>query len=291
MNTTMNTVNQTFNWSRFTVALRKEIVENKRAILFTLLGTFGMLTMIMILGNVGVTTSSDPSSATYDSLKYYMPQKVVYMFLSFASMIVASLAFRKLTRKTGRIEMFTSPSSMCEKFLVNALIYVVGYIVAFFICAQLADLTRFAVLWFFKSETFVVPGPINFLNVIPDAVDGFGFGTAVGPNPSKWMTINLFIGLLAGPGLFLLGSILWPRLSLLKTFAAVYGIETILGIIFMIVAMNISDMESFGMWILNHLEDIMIAMTIFSALQAILYWGLSWYLFKRKDVVSLKWWK
>ena len=37
--TTMNTVNQTFDWSRFTAALRKELVENKRAILFTLLGT------------------------------------------------------------------------------------------------------------------------------------------------------------------------------------------------------------------------------------------------------------
>ena len=290
MNTAMNTVNQTFDWSRFTAALRKELVENKRAILFTLLGTFGLLTMIMILGNLGVSTSSDPS-ATYDSLKYYMPQKVVYMFLSFASMIVASLAFRKLTRKTGRIEMFTSPSSTLEKFLVNALIYVVGYIVAFFICAQLADLTRIAVLWFFKNESFIVPGPVIFLNVIPDAVDGFGFGTAVGVNPGKWMTVNLFIGLLAGPGLFLLGSILWPRLSLLKTFAAVYGIETIIGIIIMIVAMNIKDLESVGYWVMDHLEHIMIAMTIFTALQAILYWGLSWYLFKRKDVVSLKWWK
>ena len=289
MNTAMNTVNQTFNWSRFTAALRKELVENKRAILFTLLGTFGLLTMIMILGNVSTSTSG--TKDTYESLKYFMPQKIVYMFLSFAAMIVASLAFRKLTRKTGRIEMFTSPSSTLEKFLVNASIYVVGYIVAFFICAQLADLTRIAVLWFFRDEYFTVPGPINFLNLIPEAVDGFGFGSAAPGNPGKWMAINLYIGLLAGPGLFLLGSVLWPRLSLLKTFAAVYGIETILGIIIMIVAMNINDMEAVGFWVMNHLEHIMIAMTVFTILQAILYWGLSWYLFKRKDVVSLKWWK
>ncbi len=288
MNTTMNTVNQTFDWSRFTATLRKELVENKRAILFTLLGTYGLLTMIMILGNLGTQTTQD----VQDALTYYLPQKFVYMFLGFAIMIVASLAFRKLTRKTGRIEMFTSPSSMLEKFLVNALIYVIGYIVAFFICAQLADLTRIAVLWFFKDEYFFVPGPINFLNLIPDAVDGFGFGSAaeIQGNPAKWMTINLLIGLLAGPGLFLLGSIVWPRLSLLKTFAAVYGLETILGITFMIVAVNL-NMESVGWWIINHLEQIMIAMTIFTVFQLILYWGLSWYLFKRKDVISLKWWK
>ena len=284
----MNTVNQTFDWSRFTATLRKELVENKRAILFTLLGTFGLLTIIMILGNLSTSTHD----AVYESLTYYVPQKFVYMFLGLAIMIVASLAFRKLTSKTGRIEMFTSPSSMLEKFLVNTLIYVIGYLVAFFICTQLADLTRIAVLWFFKDEYFIVPGPINFLNLIPDAVDGFGFGSAaeIPGEPSKWMTINLIIGLLAGPGLFLLGSIVWPRLSLLKTFAAVYGLETILGITFMIVAINL-NMESVGWWVINHLEQIMIAMTIFTVFQLILYWGLSWYLFKRKDVISLKWWK
>ena len=284
----MNTVNQTFDWSRFTAALRKELVENKRAILFTLLGTYGLLTMIMILGNLSTSTHD----AVYESLTYCVPQKFVYMFLGLATMIVASLAFRKLTSKTGRIEMFTSPSSMLEKFLVNTLIYVIGYLVAFFICAQLADLTRIAVLWFFKDEYLIVPGPINFLNLIPDAVDGFGFGSAteIPGEPSKWMTINLIIGLLAGPGLFLLGSIVWPRLSLLKTFAAVYGLETILGITFMIVAINL-NMVPVGWWIINHLEQIMIAMTIFTVFQLILYWGLSWYLFKRKDVISLKWWK
>ena len=284
----MNTVNQTFDWSRFTAALRKELVENKRAILFTLLGTFGLLTIIMILGNF----ISGTHDAVYESLTYCVPQKFVYMFFSFAIIIVASLAFRKLTSKTGRIEMFTSPSSMLEKFLVNAVIYVIGYIVAFFICTQLADLTRIAVLWLFRDEYLIVPGPINFLNLIPDAVDGFGIGSGaeIPGDPSKWMTINLIIGLLAGPGLFLLGSIVWPRLSLLKTFAAVYGLETILGITFMIVAINL-NMETVGWWIINHLEQIMIAMTIFTVIQLILYWGLSWYLFKRKDVVSLKWWK
>ena len=281
----MNTVNQTFDWSRFTATLRKELVENKRAILFTLLGTYGLLTMIMIFGNLSVYDNPE------DALSAFAPQKMIWFILSFASMIVASMAFRKLTNKTGRIEMFTSPSSMVEKFLVNALIYVIGYLVAFFICTQLADLTRIAVLWPFRGDDMIVPGPINFLTAIPDAVEGMGFGSAAPGKPSTWLTINMFIGLLGGPGLFLLGSILWPRLSLLKTFAVVYGIQTIFGITIMILAANISDMEAVGDWVMDHLEHIMMAMTIISALLTILYWSLSWYLFKRKDVVSLKWWK
>ena len=285
MNSTMNTVNQTFDWSRFTATLRKELVENKRAILFTLLGTYGLLTMFMIFGNLSVYDNPE------DALSAFAPQKMVWFILSFASMIVASMAFRKLTNKTGRIEMFTSPSSTVEKFLVNALIYVIGYLVAFFICTQLADLTRIAVLWPFKGDNMIVPGPINFLTAIPDAVEGMGFGSAAPGKPSTWLTINMFIGLLGGPGLFLLGSVLWPRLSLLKTFAVVYGIQTIFGITIMILAANISDMEAVGDWVMDHLEHIMMAMTIISALLTILYWSLSWYLFKRKDVVSLKWWK
>ena len=53
----MNTVNQTFNWSRFVATLRKELVESKRGILITLLSVYGLLTMVMIIGNVTVSNS------------------------------------------------------------------------------------------------------------------------------------------------------------------------------------------------------------------------------------------
>lgn len=283
MNTTMNTVNQTFNWSRFTAALRKEIVENSRALIFTILGTYGLLTMIMIFGNI--TTGSTGEISTI--LETRMPHKMVWGFMSFATIVVASLAFRKLTTKTGRIELFTSPSSTFEKFLVNSLIYVFGYIVAFFICAQLADLTRIAVLWPFKSNTLTVPGPINFLKVANDLVVGIGSADEI----ARWMKPYMWISLLACPGLYLLGSVVWPRLSLLKTFAAFYAVEFVCGIIILIIALTVGDIKSLGMWILDHLKQIMMSWTIFYCLLTIVVWGLAWYLFKRKDVVSLKWWK
>ena len=80
MNTTMNTaINQTFDWSRFTAAVRKELVENKRAILFTLLGTYGLLTMIMLLGNV----STGSETQIHELLELYVPQKIIYSLDSF----------------------------------------------------------------------------------------------------------------------------------------------------------------------------------------------------------------
>ena len=285
MITTMNTVNQIFNWSRFTAALRKEVVENWRTIVFTILGIYLLLTVIMILGNIIDSISDNIVS----SLMNMVPQKTVFFMLTIALMVVASLSFRNLKSKNGRVALFTSPSSTLEKFLVNVLIYVVGSIVVFFACAQLADLTRIGILSLVGADDLIVPGPINFLSAINDTVTGIGSIEPV----AKGMRWIFWLSLLATPGMYLLGSVLWPRLSLLKTFAA----SQILSIVVMIIAITLTNVlipeDEIANWLKNIVESGTLTnwIAISLGVQAVLYWGLSWYLFKRKDVVSLKWWK
>ena len=285
MITTMNTVNQIFNWSRFTAALRKEVVENWRTIVFTILGIYLLLTVIMILGNIIDSISDNIVS----SLMNMVPQKTVFFMLAIALMVVASLSFRNLKSKNGRVALFTSPSSTLEKFLVNILIYVVGSIVVFFACAQLADLTRIGILSLVGADDLIVPGPINFLSAINDTVTGIGSIEPV----AKGMRWIFWLSLLATPGMYLLGSVLWPRLSLLKTFAA----SQILSIVVMIIAITLTNVlipeDEIVNWLKNMVESGTLTnwIAISMGVQAVLYWGLSWYLFKRKDVVSLKWWK
>ncbi len=285
MNTTMNTVNQIFNWSRFTAALRKEVVENWRTILFSILGIYLLLTVIMILGNFIDSISDNIVS----SLMNMVPQKTVFFMLTIALMVVASLSFRNLKSKNGRVALFTSPSSTLEKFLVNVLIYVIGSIVVFFACAQLADLTRIGILSLVGADDLIVPGPINFLSAINDTVTGIGSIEPV----AKGMRWIFWLSLLATPGMYLLGSVLWPRLSLLKTFAA----SQILSIAVMIIAFTLTNVlipeDEIANWLKNMVESGTLTnwIAISLGVQAVLYWGLSWYLFKRKDVVSLKWWK
>ncbi len=281
----MNTVNQIFNWSRFTAALRKEVVENWRTILFSILGIYLLLTVIMILGNFIDSISDNIVS----SLMNMVPQKTVFFMLTIALMVVASLSFRNLKSKNGRVALFTSPSSTLEKFLVNILIYVVGSIVVFFACAQLADLTRIGILSLVGADDLIVPGPINFLSAINDTVTGIGSIEPV----AKGMNWIFWLSLLATPGMYLLGSVLWPRLSLLKTFAA----SQILSIVVMIIAITLTNVlipeDEIVNWMKNMVESGTLTnwIAISMGVQAVLYWGLSWYLFKRKDVVSLKWWK
>lgn len=276
----MNTVSQTFNWNRFVAALKKEVVENSRTLLFSIIAIYGILALIMIIGNItlGANTSRPETMLRYN---------IVFMVYGFGSIIVASLAFRGLKDKKGRIEFLTSPSSTLEKYLVNVLIYVVGFIVVFPICAQLADLTRILVLWPWSDGD--VPGPINFLNTFHNVA-----------HQQEWwkydskviLEITLWLGVLASPALYLLGSVLWPKLSFLKTFAAVYVIEIVILILAMIGISIFSDMPTAAKWLKGLGQNtVMLWYTAFLAIQLIVYWPLSWYLFKRKDVVSLKWWK
>ena len=287
MNKTMNTVNQTFNWSRFVAALRKEVTEKERTILFATLGIYIFLSMIMILGNL-VT----PSSYMEMQLQNYFPQKVVLTIMSFVCIVISSMAFWNLKTKTKRISFFTSPSSTLEKFLVKILIYVVGTFVVFFICTQLADLTRFAILKLFENENLAVPSPINFATMFSNNASSSFFS---GKSLSHLMGLAMFLSLLGNVAIFFMGSVLWPRLSLLKTLAASYAIELMLFIITLfIVIVNFSfDMKRVGEWFVESLMDdkLTIFSIITSGILIMFGFGAAWYLFKRKDVVSLKWWK
>lgn len=278
--------NQTFQWSRFLAALKKEVVENWRTLLFTTIGIYGILTFFMIIGNL---TLGNETARPVIMLRYV----VVYMVFSFGSVFVASLAFRGLTSKNGRIELLTSPSSTLEKFIVNALIYVLGFIVVFPICAQLADLTRFLILWPWSDGD--VPAPINFMNTIHQ----FAFQQDFWELKSKVLfEISLWLGAFAAPGCYLLGSIIWPKLSFLKTIAALYVIEFVVsllmigGILLAVQFSDISNLREFAQWISENIQfsTFMLCIAIFAALQLVVYWTLSWWLWKRKDVISLKWW-
>lgn len=272
--------NQIFDWTRFTAALRKEVVENRRLLVLGAVGIYVMLAVIMIFGNL--------FEHVYEE---QVPHIVVFTIFSIGIIISASLTFRQLKTKVGRIEYFTSPSSTLEKFIVNILIYVIGFIVAFFACAQLADLTRWGVASAFSAHiaAIEVPGPINFLAMFRK------FATlvaATGIEGQQWIEAAMWIGVLGNAALFALGSALWPKLSFLKTIGAVYAIETVLGVVFLFV-MKCSFIDGFVNWVESSIENgtFFAWAAAFAMLQVIIYGALCWYLFKHKDAVSLKWWK
>ena len=92
----MNTVSQTFNWNRFVATLKKEVVENSRLLLFSVIGLYAFFTFFMILGNL---ISHNPKMADWEIMTNEMPQTFVLCVISFAVAIMASMAFKDLTTK------------------------------------------------------------------------------------------------------------------------------------------------------------------------------------------------
>lgn len=294
-----NASNQIFDWHRFTAALRKELVENKRQLLLILLAMFLGFTVFMVIGNLIASNMGERSA---NIMMEIMPAAFTASVYTFIVAITASLAFRNLTSKTGRISLFTSPSSNFEKFLVNLTIYVIGAAIAFFACAQLADLARIAVLTPFKSETMNVPGPMNFFSILIDSSYNLlnsQYVNALVERPSFYRAITI-ASLFIGPAIYFMGSVLWPRWAVVKSFACQQVINMVLNIFifsifgflggFINPSMISLNPNSLSNDMLSSLIDYTNISITISFIICTLCWVGAWFLFKRKDVVSLKWW-
>ena len=71
------------------------------------------------------------------------------------------------------------------------------------------------------------------------------------------------------------------------------SIGELIVILFMVTVYLCLDPNVFADWVKDFVNggDFFIASSIISVIEIVAGFGLAWYLFKRKDVVSLKWWK
>lgn len=263
----MNATNQIFSWKRYIAALRKECVENRLVLLLCIAAMFILcLAMLYSTNMIMGTRHQEIARATcvYD---------IVIGFYLFSA-IVPSLAFSQLTHKTGRVELFSLPNSTTEKFAVRVTIYFIGFVVAYAVCVQLADWVRYA----FFNQT--VP-PDNLIEAIKMSWD---------PDLCREKTIPSMINYMHIAPFFLMGSIVWPRWSVLKSFLASIVVSAIeMAIIYGLVGFVFGgdlDWES--------MKDSSLVMKMDVVFNIILIVGslmLGWYLLKRKDIVSRKWWK
>lgn len=259
----MNT-NQIFDWSRFTATLRKDWAGNGRLILLLLAGIYLFFTIYLIGGNLesrGMEGNSISPTVTF-----------------LAMSLIASLGFSGLINKGKRTDYLTTSSSMTEKFAANALIYVIGDIVAVLVCLGLADVTRMAVLWFFRDDSLLVSGPTAFANTAIRYVDMWQYGDFWSCLPKYLFNCLWYVSL------FMLGSILWPKNSFSKTLIAMLVYWIIMGLIELY-------FSNFNFFFFAEHEEFMQFERCIDGIVIILCWVGGWYLFKRKNIISLKWWK
>lgn len=266
----MNT-NQIFRWNRFTATMRKEISENWRSLALVTLGLYLWYTITMIISNISTISGS---------------YSVNPLFFSLIAAVMAGSAFHSLKTRQGRVDYLLSPSSTAEKYIVNLLLYVIGTFVIFAFSFQMADITRYVVMSFINAK-------LGLSNTLPtNLIEQFDvFQDYEHYNKTLIFALVETLGIGA---VFFLGSVLWPRRSVLKTAVLVLGI-TILKIGIAVywsyyyfgghenmVPANIRN---------NFWDQLAVSGLWFDAIFYTLCLILAWLVLKRKDVITLKWWK
>ncbi len=266
--------NQIFNFRRFSLCLKKELYENKKQLLLTTLSIYLGLVFLMIMGNLIFLLQPLIDVARF----------VVIAMFGFVASVSASLMFGKLKNKETRIEHFMSPASATEKFAVQLVIYLVCFVVVFFMCAQLADATRFAIMSIL-NDTDRIPGLITF---IPGT---FSFAEEFANIWFDGFNMNLFTGGLltlstaCSFSTYMFGSVLWPKLSFLKTFAACYAVQSVVGLMLLALFKLFGYGNIVSCIVAHHEVFVWLIYAIYVLLIVAFSIG-TYLLYKRKDVIK-----
>lgn len=205
----MKTIDQSrdsFSFTRLQALTRRYFVENRRAMLTGTLCTIGVLALIGIL--VGRYTD-DPTDSVNSAAVFGVI--AFYLFPLFAC-ITGSLTFGPFKSKTGRIHAMMLPATKSEKFVMLTFIYTVLadliYIIAYFI----GELLR----------ALLSSGPIVWNNwLFSDVWDML----AAEPGEATLAIAGVVLLILSHQAIYTLGSSLWPKLSFIKTFGALFVLQ------------------------------------------------------------------
>ena len=206
----MNT-NQFFSFGRISLLARKELQENWRQIALSWAGIFGLLVIISLLVARGSHYNGiQPEYYSSRSIENFLGWITVVFLICGA--YVAAYSFKRMATPPGALSTLMTPASQFEKFAIKWLIAVPVYILIFFFIAYVADWIRvYSSYWMFDIEV----RPVNVTKILFRQTD-IGF-----VNRLAYHSLFYF---LAGQSFFLLGSIVWPKNSALKTFVCMIAI-------------------------------------------------------------------
>lgn len=278
-----------FSAGRTYSLLKKQIIENWKVLLMRLILMLGVLITIDII--IAWANFSEYKDDMENGIGLYSREaneivgEYITVFSTFAlfffGCIMASLAMDSMKNKAGRISTLMTPATQLEKYLSRWIIAVPAFIVLFLGCFYIADLTRCLFTIALNPEFAEMVSPVDLSTILRRDYyeDGDGeifFGV--------YLTIYVFIVL---QSFFVLGSTIWPRNSLIKTFTALTIIQTVYAVVIAIWAsyMNnhyIIDEPFDGMTDI----DWIIIWGIAAGAVAIFNYVLSYFRFKEMEIIQ-----
>ncbi len=210
---------ESFSMDRMGLVMTKEIRENWRNLLMMLGVMLGTMTLAAILC----------AQSTISSLRDYDPtidgEVIAFsiMFFVFGA-ISASIMFRNMNCKEARLATLMNPASQLEKYIARWLIFIPGFVAVYFLFGYVADFVRYII---YVGLISVDVHPVRLIS-IHDVFD---------PNfTEEWNIVLMMFCLIQS--FFALGSSVWPRNSLVKTFIAL----AVIGIAYLFIGLWTADL-------------------------------------------------
>lgn len=248
------------NGSALYKLFRKDFLENKKTYLYELLVAWGICILLgSFMGMAGRGGGPGELIAFYIAIHYI-------------SNVYSSLSFSNMKHKSGRIATLMLPVSCKDKYVMKWIMAVPVMFAVGVIGYYLGDASRMIAAWLSDSRScpsyFHVPNPFY--------------------SADKEIEMLIFVGFVSyffSQSLYLLGSILWPKLSFIKTFAVLYVLQMIIGIIFLVCVKFI-----YKFMVINISSDVLVPniLIYLAVIQIILTLVIYWFTylrFRRSEVV------
>jgi len=213
----MNNISDKFSFPRFWEVMKKYVVENWRLLV---MGTAMIFGVMIISGVLTAMLSSD----CYDGWGVKNPRVVAGIVIDPVWRVVstiigtmlfiwggicASLTGSGLGSKEKRLSSIMLPASQLEKYIVRWLIYIPGFLVVFVAAVVVGELVRVGVTSYLVEDTRML-SVISFDYMMKDLLTG-----EINFNAMVWILIFFVV-----QAAFSLGSFLWTKVPVVKTFVA-----------------------------------------------------------------------
>lgn len=222
MNNDNNSIDR-FNFGRLAFLLKKGLITRRRSLLLQLLLVVGAMSILNIFIALGSPEEGEANAPLVTSDLSAVSAFVFFLSLGIYIMVGASLSFSDLGNKADRVLTLMEPATQLERFISRALPGIL--IPPLYVCFGqfIAEAVRVGVSEALYSTDYLYH-PYSFMGTM---------GGIMGADTWMFMTF-IFSSIGLSQSFYLLGSVVWPRLSFIKTFAACQAISSTLGIILMI---------------------------------------------------------
>lgn len=210
----MNTIYSEAKFGNFLKYVKFEFVQNRKPLLLSVVCIWAIYILIGIL--MGCRHNGGGEGET---VMFSLCAQII-------SCIVASMAFVNMKTKEERIFSIMIPASVEVKYFTRWLAVVPVLFGILVVGFYLGDIARIAAFYFTSSDPMNYPNYMKIFNPWSEF-------KPTGVLNSGLLSGFLFATFFLTQAVYFFGAILWPKLSFIKTFAALYVLQTILGLALM----------------------------------------------------------